>query len=204
MIKPYVVPAFYHVYNRASGERKLFRDSADRNYFVSLLEKYLAESEPPEDESNREIIKRYDVEIVAYCLMGTHFHLLVYQELDSSAIIGYMRAISTAYSMYYNKKYKSKGHVFQSSYRASHITTDSYLAHISRYIHLNPAHRYATWEWSSYREYVSERDTGWIHPERALGEYQTGEAYRKFVADYSPTDRRVQYAELSGLGLLAL
>ena len=197
IVKPYAAPAFYHVYNRASGERKLFRDSEDRAYFLSLLRKYLAENESTEDES--EVAKRYDVEVVAYCLMGTHFHLLVYQDVDPVAITGYMRAVSTAYSMHYNKRYKSKGHVFQSSYRASYIATESYLAHITRYIHLNPTRGYETWKWSSYSTYIGESDEEWIHPERVIDENETAEAYRRFVADYARTDRRTQRSDLGGL-----
>ena len=145
IVKTYTTPAFYHVYNRASGERKLFRDSADKVFFTTLLQKYLAENEPLESEKMTDSVKRYEVEIVAYCLMGSHFHLLIYQEIEPDAITGYMRAVSTSYSMYYNKKYKSKGHVFQSNYRASHITNEPYLAHITRYIHLNPR-GYETWK----------------------------------------------------------
>ena len=66
--------------------------------------------------------------------------------------------------MYYNRKYKSKGHVFQSSYRASHIDREAYLAHITRYIHLNPR-SYRRYRWSSYGQYIGEKE-GMAHPER--------------------------------------
>lgn len=198
IVKSYEAPAFYHVYNRASGERKLFRESADRDYFVSLLQKYLTETELPEDDLRASVVQQYDVEIVAYCLMGTHFHLLIYQEIDPVAITGYMRAVGTAYSMYYNKKYKSKGHVFQSNYRASHITAESYLSHITRYIHLNPTRGYENWKWSSYPKYIGKSDDEWVHPERVVGEHETAETYRRFVADYATTDRRIQQADLGG------
>lgn len=190
IVKKYGAPAFYHVYNRASGERALFRDSVDREYFLTLLQKHLAETDQPE----KTIVKKYNVEIVAYCLMGTHFHLLLYQDTDPEAMPGYMRSVSTAYSMYYNKKYKSKGHVFQSSYRASYINQESYLAHITRYIHLNPR-RYKTWRWSSYGEYVGRRDDDWVHPER-VGDV-TPAQYEEFVASYVTVDRRKQYTEIS-------
>ncbi len=192
-VKEYDIPAFYHVYNRASGERALFRDAADRVVFLALLQKHLAETDDPS-----EIVKRYPVEVVAYCLMGTHFHLLLYQEEETEAISGFMRSVGTAYSMYYNKKYRSKGHVFQSSYRASHINDEAYLAHITRYIHLNPRD-YASWKWSSYLEYLGCRRTEWIHPERVLDDKEQGEKYAAFVSDYELTDRRVQRSELADL-----
>ena len=191
VVKAYTAPAFYHVYNRASGERPLFREDVDRAYFINLLQKHLAENDQPEED-----IKTYEVEVVAYCLMGSHFHLLLFQEENPDAITGYMRSVSTAYSMYYNRKYKSMGHVFQSSFRASHITNEPYLAHITRYIHLNPR-SYKSWEWSSYQDFVGKKVSSWVHPERVLESENTAEWYVDFVADYAKTDRRIQHNELS-------
>lgn len=188
VVKNYCAPAYYHVYNRASGERLLFRSDEDRSYFASLLQKHLAETEQPEGEMTRV----YPVEVVAYCLMSTHFHLLLYQEEDVEAISGYMRSVGTAYSMYYNRKYRSKGHVFQSSFRASHILHEAYLAHITRYIHLNPRY-YASWQWSSYRAYVGDH-LPWLHPERVLD--MPPEKYAEFVAEYGDVDKRKQYTEV--------
>ena len=191
IVKVYDAPAFYHVYNRASGERPLFRDNRDRLYFLALLQKHLAGA----DQEDGDITRVYDLEIVAYCLMGTHFHLLLFQENDPAAISGFMRSVSTSYSMYYNKKYKSKGHVFQSSYRASPVTNESYLEHITRYIHLNPRY-FETWKWSSYQEYIGRRSSDWIRLERVLDNPQARDRYANFVKDYASVDRREQYSEL--------
>lgn len=169
----------------------MFRDNDDRLFFLELLQKHLAEYEDPDNP-----VLVFQVKVVAYCLMGTHFHLLLYQDIDIDAITGYMRSIGTTYSMYYNKKYKSKGHVFQSTYRASHVSSEPYLAHITRYIHLNPR-SYVSWKWSSYRRYVDDSDEDWVHPELVLGENELGEAYAKFVADHANIDRRKQATELS-------
>jgi REP element-mobilizing transposase RayT len=191
VIREFDVPAYYHVYNRASGERKLFRDKSDREYFLDLIQKHLAENY---DENNP--AKTYAVEVVAYCLMGTHFHLLLYQEEDAEAITGYMRSVSTAYSMYYNRKYKSKGHVFQSKFRASRISNESYLQHITRYIHLNPR-RYEEWPWSSYNDYIGKLDQDWVHNERIQDKDDIGQSYKKFVDEWASVDRRLRYNEVA-------
>lgn len=194
IVKQFDVPAFYHVYNRASGERNLFRDDDDRIFFMSLLQKYLTETDIVIDQKQRELPK-YEVELIAYCLMSSHFHLLLYQYSDTRAIEGYMRSVSTVYSIYYNKKYKSKGHVFQSSYKASHMSNEAYLEHITRYIHLNPR-RYKSWGWSSYQDYVDNKETEWLHPERVLSD-RDRKSYADFVAIYADKDRREQSTELS-------
>lgn len=193
VVKQYRAPAFYHVYNRASGERKLFGDGEDREYFLTLIQEHMSSCESA--EKGREYPK-YDVEIVSYCLMGTHFHLLLYQEMDEQAMQGYMKSVSTRYSMYYNKKYRSKGHVFQSQYRASWIYNEAYLAHITRYIHLNPQ-KYETYRWSSYRDYVGSGDNDWVRNDLA-GEMRP-EQYRQFVAEYADKNIRKVASELVGL-----
>lgn len=184
-IKVYDTHAFYHVYNRGAGEQKIFVDSADKRYFLDLFRRHLLDNEGDEG------CRKYDVEIVAYCLMGNHFHLLFWQNDDPDAITGLMRSVSTAYSMYFNRRHKRHGHVFQSVFRASHVADESYLAHISRYIHLNPE-RYRTFYWSSLREYLGERHDELIHPERVLA-MRSGQ-YLEFLEDY--TSRRALLKEL--------
>lgn len=178
-VKEYDVNTFYHVYNRGAGEQKIFLDSADKRKFLELFRRHLL------DEDGDEEYKKYDVELVAYCLMGNHFHLLLWQDSEPDAISGLMRSVSTAYSMYFNRRHKRQGHVFQSIFRASHITDESYLAHITRYIHMNPE-RYRVFYWSSLADYLGERHDSLVHPERVLE--MSPAQYLNFLDEY--TDRR--------------
>lgn len=178
-IKEYDTNTFYHVYNRGAGGQTIFLDSADKRKFMDLFRRHLLEEEGDEQ------YRKYEVEIVAYCLMGNHFHLLLWQGSEPMAISGLMRSVSTAYSMYFNRRHKKQGHVFQSIFRASRITDEAYLAHISRYIHLNPE-RYRTFYWSSLKEYIGKRHDDLIHPERVLD--MSASRYRTFLEEY--TDRR--------------
>lgn len=187
-IKEYECPAFYHVYNRGAGGQAIFRDDIDRKKFLTLLERHLSPTYTDENEDN---YQKFDVELIAYCLMGNHFHLLLYQEHDAFEISRFMRSISTAYSMYFNKKYKGQGHVFQSIFRASHISDESYLLHITRYIHLNPE-PYKTYRWSSLPHYIGKDTSNWIHPER-VNTIKPDE-YLQFLQDY--TDRRLILKEI--------
>ena len=87
--------------------------------------------------------------------------------------------------MYFNRKYKSQGHVFQSVFRASHITSEIYLTHISRYIHLNPE-TYLTYKWSSLQYYLGAEMPKWMSSRVMIN--MTPPAYKEFLEDY--TDRR--------------
>jgi len=84
--------------------------------------------------------------------------------------------------MYFNKKYTRVGHLFQGRFKASRITTDEYLVHISRYIHLNPKD-YLNWQYSSLPYYIRGWETEWVRPEKIYGLYEWG-SYEKFLEDY--------------------
>ncbi len=180
LVRNFDAPAFYHVYNRGAGKQKIFLESADKEKFLSLFERHLL---PAEDEADT--YPRYNVEIAAYCLMSNHFHLLLYQDTDPQAITGLMKSVATAYTMYFNRKYKSSGHLFQGPFRASRISDEAYLLHISRYIHLNPR-TYRTYYWSSLKHYLGKAASNLIHPDRVLD--MLPECYLEFLEDY--TDRR--------------
>lgn len=179
-VKIYASPAYYHVYNRGAGGQPIFIDDMDRRKFLSLIARHLVD-----DVANRRTdgapYPVYDLEVLAYCLMGNHFHFLIYQPNDSQALTKFMRSVSTAYTMYFNRKYKRSGHLFQSIFKAAHIFSDQYLLHISRYIHMNPR-SYLNYPWSSLKYYLGEPAPEWLCPER-VNDMQP-KAYREFLADY--------------------
>lgn len=113
--------------------------------------------------------------------MGNHFHLLVFQKNSPDEISRFMKSVATAYSMYYNLRYKNKGCVFQGVFRASRIAQEPYLAHISRYIHLNPE-TYQTYKWSSLKYYLGVPQPAWLRCSRVLDMSPT--AYQTFLEDY--------------------
>ena len=185
-VKEYRAYSFYHVYNRGAGGRAIFFDEVDRKKFLSLLQRHIL---PPENDGTSKY-PIYNIQLAAYCLMGNHFHLLLYQEEDPHAITGFMRSVSTAYSMYFNARHKEKGHLFQGIYKASHISSDSYLLHITRYIHLNPQ-TYLTYRWSSLRYYLGESSPLVRHEN--LPSFSPDE-YKQFLEEY--TDRRQLLKEI--------
>jgi len=185
-IREYDTPAYYHIYNRGAGGMAIFRDAQDKNKFIALLERYLSNS--PDFDA----YPTYAIELLAYCIMGNHFHILIYQENEPTAITQFMRSVSTAYSMYFNRKYKSHGHVFQSVFKASRITNEAYLAHILRYIHLNPQ-TYKTYKWSSLPYYLGIQAPDWIKTDRLLT--MSASEYSLYLEDYK--DKRQLLKEIN-------
>lgn len=161
VVKKYDVNAYYHVYNRGVDKRAVFIDDQDYSTFLSLLKRYL-------DASNKDTYRGFcyislagKVEIVAFCLMPNHFHLLLYQiEIDAITIL--MRSVCTSYSTYFNKKYKRVGSLFQGIFKAVRVENDGYLQYLSRYIHRNPS-SYLSWEWSSLQYWLGDKRASWIN-----------------------------------------
>jgi len=188
VIKIDIADSYYHVYARGASRKPIFLDDADYAYFLSLFERYLA-IEARHDPTGRPYAHLAGtVELLAFCLMPNHFHLMFYQ-LDEGVISRLMRGAMTSYSRHFNKKYDRSGPLFETRYKSSRISSDEYLMHISRYIHLNH-HNWRGWPWSSYRAYAEPiQCPEWLETERVRGLFATDEHYLEFVADYEAEQR---------------
>jgi putative transposase len=192
VVKEYVPEAYYHVYNRGVEKRDIFLDDQDYTVFLGLLKKFLVGAPLP--ETNRHVSKIYGdkVEFLAYCLMPNHFHMLFYQ-IDEKALSGLMRSLATAYVMYFNDRYQRVGPLFQGTFKASQILKDSYLEHITRYIHLNPDD-YKEYPYSSLANYTGRKQSSWLRPQRILELFEgNSQAYTEFVEDYESTKQENDY-----------
>lgn len=139
----FVPGEYYHIYNRGNSKQTIFHDKKDYMHFLGLL--YACNQK--ENFKIDNLQKGQDlfsiekesalVDIGAYCLMSNHFHILITQTEDGS-ISKFMQKLSTAYVMYYNKKYERTGGLFEGKFKSQHLDTDQYLKYAFSYLHLNP------------------------------------------------------------------
>lgn len=195
VIKEFASQEYYHVYNRGVEKRDIFLDEQDYTVFMGLLKKYLSAipNKKQNNNSNRHTYSTLNNELnlVAYCLMPNHFHLLFYQHTDD-AITKLMRRVITGYVMYFNDRYKRVGTLFQGRYKAAHINADAYLHHISRYIHMNP-NDYETASYSSLPFYIGSKKTPeWVKPAVVLELFDNNrQQYHEFLKDYQDTKQEL-------------
>ena len=138
--------AIYHIMCRSESEFLLFRESIDKDYYLGLLKK------------NSD---KYKCSIYAFCLMDNHLHL----HLDPKGfdISKFMHIMNTSYVLYYNRKYKRHGHVFQERFQSRILDSDRYNLAVSAYIHNNAkntegyAGREEMYPYSSYGIYLGLR-----------------------------------------------
>lgn len=197
VVKQYLEGGFYHIYNRGVDKRTIFEDALDYRMFLSYLKNYLSPRQPKQVRPVRESKIFEQIQLICYCLMPNHFHLLIKQGTQF-AIVDFMRRITNAYTKYFNERYKRVGPLFQGRYKAVLVTEEPYLLHLTRYIHLNPAElseEYRSnllgYTYSSYGDYLGKRKTLWLHPEEILGFFRTVQktkfidilSYESFVED---------------------
>lgn len=172
IIKEYVPGGVYHAYNRGIDKRIIFEDPRDFFMFIHIMRRYLS-AEVITDSCGRTYKKLIDsVEIIAYCLMPTHFHLLV-RQMDPRGMEVLMGAAMQTYSSYYNRRYKRDGTLFQTAYKARQVIDDADLWGVSRYIHNNPLDLSIDtreYPYSSLRYYLDQALTvpDWLNPALVL------------------------------------
>jgi len=112
---------FHHIINRGVARTDIYLCSDDKYKFLEILCK---------------TCKVYRVNVQDYCLMDNHYHLLI--ELTEENLSLFMRQINSNYAIYFNKKYKRSGHLWQGRYKSYYIVSESYLFTLYKYIEQNP------------------------------------------------------------------
>jgi putative transposase len=182
--------SYYHIYARGIGKQTIFPDPSDFEYFLNLLPRHLSKEQVQGKLGYTYPHYADDIELLAFCLMPNHFHLLVYQK-GVGGMTKLMKSIMTSYSRYFNLKYDRTGPLFESRYKAARISQDSYLQHISRYIHLNPRY-WQRYKYSSVRFYLDEKSPEWLKPNKILDLFKERNEYRKFIEDYEDQKRMLE------------
>lgn len=202
---------YVHVYDRGMQKQPIFEIDSDRLRFLFLVltlqGKHIVKNisrELKQNVQNRilhikqdlieEILKKPMVEVVLFCLMPNHFHLLL-RELEDWGVAKYMQRLLIAYTKYFNKRHDKSGHLFQGSYKSVHIESDEQLMHLSAYIHKNPCEitgwrgREEKFPWSSYQDCIGEnRFSGLLNTDIITGRFIKNKGmstYRQFVASSS-------------------
>ena len=189
----------YHVYNRGVDKRKIYLNRNDYQRFVNGLVIFNTTEQLNGRRFNKmEIIKSQQplVNIISYCLMPNHFHLLLEQRIDQG-IPKFIHKMNTSFTMYFNKKYKRSGVLFQGVYKCSHIRSNPCLLEISKYIHTNPIKLFdrtsktqintknelLKYQWSSFGEYAGTRTESKIIDNTAiiLEQFKSPDHYIEYV-----------------------
>lgn len=186
--------AFYHVIVRGNQRQRIFKDKHDFLNYLEILTNYK---------------KRYKYFLYSYVLMNNHVHLLI--ETQKTPLSKILQGINQSYTMYFNKRYSTIGHLFQGRYKALLCDKDAYLLSLIKYIHFNPIRAKVVktideYKWSSHHSYAKKTDKEDIintdHVLRMFSEdkIKARKLYRAYIGDelavkkediYSTVDQRI-------------
>jgi REP element-mobilizing transposase RayT len=135
----------YHVMSRGNARQIVFADDEDRAAFLAYLCR---------------VGCRLSWEILAYCLMENHYHLLL-RTGDANLSRG-MRDVNGWYATAFNRRHDRVGHLFQGRYKALVVDRGEYLMEVIRYIVRNPVRAGLcaapeAWKWSSHAATMRRR-----------------------------------------------
>lgn len=132
----------YHVSSRGVNRNLIYEDDQDKQVFLGLLDRYLS---------------RHGGRLLAWCLMGNHFHLLLQMPMGRLACL--MHDLNVMYSKYFNKRHDCTGHLFGERYHSVPMQDEAQFVSTVCYIHHNPVAAAMSdsfeYLWSSYSEFVT-------------------------------------------------
>ncbi len=206
--KEFAIGEIYHVYNRGNNKEKIFLDEQDYRAFIFRLGLTLGFSPKELSENSLMYFPRSRIRINSksnlfklhsFCLMPNHFHLLV-EQITETPISNLILKLCTSYSMYFNKKYKRVGNVFQDCFKSVLVKTNPQLMWNSAYIHMNPveaklASNPKDYEWSSYKDFLDKRDLVFISKDLIPVIFTTKERFIK------ETNKKYQEGDMSRVPL---
>jgi REP element-mobilizing transposase RayT len=146
--------AIYHVTSRGDRREPIYRDDQDRLDHLAVLE---------------QAMDRFDAQVLAYCLMGNHYHLVLHTRMANLSRL--MRHLNGVYTQRFNHRYGLVGHLFQGRFKAILVDRDAYLLSLCQYVERNPVAAGIVkdpgdWHWSSCRAHLGLAQTpAWLDSE---------------------------------------
>ena len=188
--------AFHHVMNRGRSQQNIFHENVYFEAFLTTL---------------KEASAQFNAIIHAYCLMTTHYHLLI--ETPKANLSRIMRHINGVYTQRHNGLRKTDGSLFRGRYKSVLVDEDAYLLQLSRYIHLNPVETkkpmvgdLVDYPWSSYPAYINQvKAPDWLRREKTyqmLAQKQRYAGYQKYVSQGTDKDIKYYYGKHNVLSVL--
>ncbi len=169
-----------NVTSRGDRREPIFDDDVDRELLLAIV---------------AQTLQRCDAQMLAYCLMGNHYHFVLYTRRASLSVL--MQQLNGIYTQAYNRRHAKVGHLFQGRFKAILVDRDSYLLEVCRYVELNPVRAGMVespgdWPWSSYRAHCLQCDApGWLDVDGLRG-YLLGMRGKNDAADAQAICETVQ------------
>lgn len=165
--------ALHHIMVRGINKAKIFIDDQDRSRFLERLGQKIVEGK---------------CTVYAWVLMSNHVHILFKSGKDGISAV--MRKLLTWYAVYFNRRHRRSGHLFENRYKSILCDEGNYLLALVRYIHLNPirakiiltVEELDSYLWSGHRGLIGKAKYSWMDTETVLSQFDSTK--RKAINEY--------------------
>ena len=183
---PFLPDQYYHFYNRGNNRQAVFFERDNYLYFLRGIKKYVCPH----------------VDVIAYCLMPTHYHILAQVRGKTSEVLKTsevsspvsraMQKFGISYTKAINKRFERVGALFQGQFQGKPITSDAHWVNLCVYIHANPVKDGLValpeeWEYSNYLEWMNLREGTLVNREFVKDVFGTPAEYKQRVMEYIKT-----------------
>lgn len=171
--KNYYKDTYHHLYNRGANKAAIFYENDNYFYFLARLKYYSI---------------KYQIKILAYCLMPNHFHLFVKQTTDHLLISDFISSLLNSYVKSFNKKYQRSGTLFESKTKSKQIEDEAYFKWVIKYIVENPVkaklvQKITDWDFSNAKDLMGIRNGTLTDFNYVIQFFQSAGLMKEFLAD---------------------
>ena len=187
--------ALHHIMVRGINKAPIFQDDQDKIRFIERLGQAVDDGK---------------CAVYAWVLMNNHVHILFRSGKDGISTV--MRKLLTWYAVYFNRRHRRTGHLFENRYKSILCDEDNYLLALVRYIHLNPVRakiiqtmeELDRYPWTGHRAIIGKVKYSWMDVDSVLSQFSGAKKkakaeYRRFVREELNQGRK---PELTGGGLI--
>jgi len=182
--------SLYHVLSRTNSGDIAFQDQKDQNKFLEYVSRYK---------------NLFDYRIHAWCLMPTHFHLIL-ESCRVPRLSEFIRRLLTAYTVYYNRRHRRHGHLFQGRFKSYVVDKSDYFLSLSRYIHLNPREMAGPqdpfrYQGSSLSYYIKGGEPDFLHTKEILSWFKGNrKRYESYIREGMKEGKKLEIYQQRFLG----
>lgn len=175
-LTPFVPGLYYHIYNRGNNRQSIFFQPQNYLYFLRNMKRYLVPL----------------ANVTAYCLMPTHYHILVKVQTSDVSLSRAMMRLSVSYTKAINKRFERVGSLFQGQFQAKPVQSYHHLLNVCIYLHANPVKDGlvtdpADWVYSNYLEWLGQRDGTLVDRKFMQEHFGSPTEYRELVMHFVKT-----------------
>lgn len=175
----------FHVTAHGVGDERIFRDNEDKGEFLACLRNHLDPHGCHNSSRHKYEYLGAEVSLITYAVIDNHYHLVM-RELVPGGLRRLMRRVQIRYAMYFNRKYKRRGPVFDRRFEPTPIADLRHALNAIAYVHLNHVVEQLDYEYTGHLAMLGVAPRAWIDSPTGLQLFGGEAGYKRFLNREGP------------------